>query len=532
MIKQNNTLPKKENPPTLSEIADKIRAKTEELINYYLNNEKNNVNVVEKSLRLEIFQIACMYLQLYLMALQDRFDYSANSEEYYEGDLVPRTLKTIFGEVRYWRTYFTKKKGGGGFYPFDAITGLTSDGFSPLVMSLAAKLATRMSFKASVLVFKCFYDWAPSSEAVQGLVIGMGRDAVPYMEQRKAPENDGEVLVIEVDGKATPTATEGELKKRRGPRKKNTSCCNRHCNKDRRSRCHNRGKNKKKGDKRKNGRSITLVVMYTLKRGEDGKLHGPINKQVWGSYSPRKVMLAWAKEQASKRGFPEDTKKRVHIVIDGELCLYDGLIKLFPNATFALDIRHLEEKIWKVGRKFHKKGSKELEAWASAKIKYLYTGKAAQLITELKKLKLSLSARANRDKVKRDKVSELISYMEKRPTMMKYKQLIEEDMVIASGIVEGAARYVVGERMDCGGMRWIPERAEALLKLRCIELNGDWDKFFDWGYQQWVEKMKAGEKVIIRSEIPEPLDTAESVDDYFFECILEHIENDEILEAA
>ncbi len=97
-----------------------------------------------------------MYLQLYLMALQDRFDYSANSEEYYKGDLVPRTLKTIFGKVRYWRTYFTKKKGGGGFYPFDAETGLTSDGFSPLVMSLATKLATRMSFAASVLVFKCF----------------------------------------------------------------------------------------------------------------------------------------------------------------------------------------------------------------------------------------------------------------------------------------------------------------------------------------------------------------------------------------
>ena len=41
-----------------------------------------------------------------------------------------------------------------------------------------------------------------------------------------------------------------------------------------------------------------------------------------------------------------------------------------------------------------------------------------------------------------------------------------------SGIVEGAARYVVGERLDCSGMRWIPERAEALFHLRCIELTG------------------------------------------------------------
>ena len=118
--------------------------------------------------------------------------------------------------------------------------------------------------------------------------------------------------------------------------------------------------------------------------------------------------------------------------------------------------------------------------------------------------------------------------MEKRLEMMNYKQLIDEDMVIASGIVEGAARYVIGERMDCGGMRWIPERAEALLKLRCIELNGDWDRFFNWGYQQWIKKMRNGEKVIVRSEIPDSLDTKESVSKYF----LDNIEDEEIQDAA
>jgi len=268
--------------------------------------------------------------------------------------------------------------------------------------------------------------------------------------------------------------------------------------------------------------------MYTLKRDENGRVHGPINKRVWGSYAPRKVMLAWARNQASKRGFPKDTNKRIHIVTDGELCLYDGLIKLFGKATFALDIRHVEPKIWKVGRLFHETGSSELAAWVSEKVEYLYTGKIAELITELKELEISLSARTKLDKDELKKLSALISYIEKRPTMTNYKQLIEEDMTIASGIVEGAARYVVGERMDCGGMRWIPERAEALLKLRCIELNGDWEHFFNWGYQRWIEKMKGGEKVIIRSETPEPLDTAESVNDYFFN----DIENDVMQEAA
>ncbi|MCP4341089.1 MAG: hypothetical protein GY799_19920 [Desulfobulbaceae bacterium] len=201
--------------------------------------------------------------------------------------------------------------------------------------------------------------------------------------------------------------------------------------------------------------------MYTRKKGKDGKLHGPINKKVWGSYAPRNVMLAWARRQATKRGFPPETGKRIHCVVDGEKCLYDGLSQLFSNATFALDIRHLEEKIWKVGRFFNEKGSQELAQWVEEKTELLYSGHASVLLDDVKKLNTTVSARAKRDKSKREAVEKLINYMDPRLAMMQYKKLIEEDLVIASGIVEGAARYVVGERMDCGGMRWIPERAEA-----------------------------------------------------------------------
>ncbi len=85
---------------------------------------------------------------------------------------------------------------------------------------------------------------------------------------------------------------------------------------------------------------------------------------------------------------------------------------------------------------------------------------------------------------------------------MDYKKLIDEGLVIAAGIVEGAARYVVGDRMDSSGMRWIPGRAQALLHLRCIELNGDWDQFFDWGYRRWMAKLEKQEKVTIKTDEP------------------------------
>ncbi len=111
------------------------------------------------------------------------------------------------------------------------------------------------------------------------------------------------------------------------------------------------------------------------------------------------------------------------------------------------------------------------------------------------------------------KILQLPGYLEKRLSMMAYRNLIEADLVIASGIVEGAARYVVGERLDGSGMRWIPERAEALLHLRCIELNGEWERFFAWSYQRWLDRMHTGQRVMLRTNPADALPTEASMEE-------------------
>jgi hypothetical protein len=58
--------------------------------------------------------------------------------------------------------------------------------------------------------------------------------------------------------------------------------------------------------------------------------------------------------------------------------------------------------------------------------------------------------------------------------------------------------------MDNSGMRWIEERAEAVLLLRCIEVNGDWE----WAQQQRSEELRLGKPVQIRSELPSQLPQA------------------------
>jgi hypothetical protein len=511
----------KQNPPSLQHIQEQIRSTCEDIIHFCLAETASTFYQTEQALQVKISTLACLFLQLFLMSFQEQFDYSSWLEEgkHYQGNLVSRTIKTIYGDVRYWRHYLVRK-GGGGFYPLDAGIGLTGDGFSPLVMSLATRLATRLSFSASVLLCRGFYGWAPSSEALQHLIIGMGKDSGTYMEQAPAPTDDGEVLIIEVDGKATPTATEAELQKRRGNRhaKPHACGCARHRSKAKRA-CRGKKKPRQPGDKSKNGRRITLVVLYTLKRGDDGRLHGPINKRVWGRYAPRKVMIVWARRQATQRGFPPETDKRIHIVVDGETCLYGGLSILFPQATFALDIRHVEERLWKVGRTLYGPSPDAVAHWVADQRELLYRGRAAQLLTGLKALRLTLSARAQRDAAKREALRELIGYLQKRLSMMAYQDLLEADLVIASGIVEGAARYGVGERLDCSGRRWIPERAEAVLHLRCIELNGEWERFFAWSYQRWLERMRSGHRVVLQTNQVDALPIEASMEETETQCL-------------
>ena len=206
--------------------------------------------------------------------------------------------------------YLIRRVGGSGLFPLDVVLGLTRDRLSPWVMQWVARLATRMSFKAAQMVCKAALNWAPATETIEQVVLGMGRDAAPFMKQLKAPSGDGEVLVIEVDGKCPPTATEAELAKRRGKRRlKHEGDCACGCQRHRgRAKREARGskKRRKRGDKSKNGKEVIVVVMYTLKSGKDGRLHGPINKKLYATFAGRKAAARWARAEATKRGFGPD----------------------------------------------------------------------------------------------------------------------------------------------------------------------------------------------------------------------------------
>ena len=500
-------------PPTVDALQQQAREQLEEIIASCLS-EQGPASFLEfETILLGLPRsLGCVLIPLFLRARHDRLDpadWHARGYRTADPD-AERTLKTRCGPVTSIRAFLVPRRGGGpGVHPWDGALGLTRDGFSPLIIGGFRRLATRVSFQVASELGGMFLGAAPPGSAIEEWVLGLARPAYVYLSDGPLPENDGDVLVIEIDGKAVPTATDQERQRRRQPR----SCCERGCKCQRhrgRARRKRRGRKKRrtKGDKSKNGRSATLVVMYTLRRGEEGRLHGPINKKVFGTFGSRKSAMEWARAQAPRRGFPPGTARTVRIVIDGETCLEPRLRRLFRGAIVTRDIRHAQEKLWEVGRLFHREGSAELTSWVEELVELLYKGHVRALLDRLKQAMRGISPRGPGTKEKREVLKRVTDYLEARVKLMDYGRLREKDLVIASGVVEGAARYVVGERLDNSGMRGIEARAEAVLLLRCIEVNGDWEAFLRWSQERRNQELQRGEVVQIRSKTPTQLPEA------------------------
>jgi hypothetical protein len=166
------------------------------------------------------------------------------------------------------------------------------------------------------------------------------------------------------------------------------------------------------------------------------------------------------------------------------------------------------EYLWEAGRSLFKEGRAELVEWVEAMKEALYEGRIEDIIDELQDQLDRLPKRGHGMKNKRSKLEKARNYIFKRIEKMDYKTLQEQDLEISSGAVEGAVNYVIAKRFDCGGMRWTRQRAEALLHLRCIEINGDWEAFIEYMHDKTTRQTQQHqENIFLKSKKANTLPT-------------------------
>ena len=419
-----------------------------------------------------------------------------------------RNLNTFFGVVRYWRTYLRGAVVDGerhGFHPLDVALGLTADRLSMHLLSLAARLATKLPFAQVRATLGWFLSAVPSTEVIEHAVLGMGRWTGQWFQSAIAPADDGDVLIALFDSKGAPTATDSELaRRRRKRRKRKPTDSPRHRGRQRRA-LYGGKPRRNKGDKSKNAKMATMVVLYTLRRS--GKqLLGPINKWVYASFAPKRHAFEIARREANKRGFGPGAGKVIQVLTDGDPDLAVYVRQYFPEAIHTLDVMHALEYLWTAGESFLPEGSQALHHWVHAQKRLLYRGRIGAVLAELSQRLIRIPPTGPGNKGKRKRLLEALTYLNKRRGQMNYGELIAKDLEIATGAVEGAIKHVIGHRFDHGGMRWIKERAEALLQLRCIEINGDWDRFADFVHDRTQQlRINTGARVRIQQHSPTAL---------------------------
>ena len=122
---------------------------------------------------------------------------------------------------------------------------------------------------------------------------------------------------------------------------------------------------------------------------------------------------------------------------------------------------------------FHKDGSDEAKGFVEERLRGLLEGRVGYVIGGLRQRLTKGSVRGR----KREVVESAIEYLENNREHMKYDEYLAAGYPIGSGVAEGACRHLVKDRLEQTGMRWTVTGAQAMLHVRSLYLNDQWDEF-------------------------------------------------------
>jgi hypothetical protein len=140
----------------------------------------------------------------------------------------------------------------------------------------------------------------------------------------------------------------------------------------------------------------------------------------------------------------------------------------------VIDFVHVIERLWTAAWCLHAPGDSTAEDWVATHALALLAGHAAQVAAALDIQATTAGLAAGR----RTGIDAAIRYLTGNIDHLHYDQALQDGWPIATGVIEGACRHLIGDRLDITGARWGLHGAEAILKLRALTANGDLDSYW------------------------------------------------------
>jgi len=202
-------------------------------------------------------------------------------------------------------------------------------------------------------------------------------------------------------------------------------------------------------------------------------------------------IFGWIAQEVEQRGGSEQNRPLV-LLMDGQTSLWDAGLVHLPVERFEvveiLDLLHAASYVWKAVHLFYPNNSVKAAKLARKQLSLLISGKLDQMIR-------SFLGKAGRDKLSKKQkydLHKIIGYFRSNAERMNYADFLAAGYPIASGIIEGACRTVVKDRMERAGMRWVFDGAHAMMGLRSIHLSNLWDEFLEYRIGKEQERLYPG----------------------------------------
>ena len=168
---------------------------------------------------------------------------------------------------------------------------------------------------------------------------------------------------------------------------------------------------------------------------------------------------------------------------EGELLIVSEDNK--AHTVDILDLLHVLPRLWTAAHLFHKEGNAEATAFVRQRLLRVLQGQAKSVIADLRRQGTTRKLQGT----KKQQLRRLTEFLETNLQRMRYDEYLAAGYPIATGVIEGACRQVIKDRMERTGMRWKIPGAQALLELRTIHTNGDWDSFHEFRITQETQRL-------------------------------------------
>jgi len=390
-----------------------------------------------------------------------------------------RPLATVFGEVEVTRLAY-RRRGSRNLYPADAALNLPAERHSHGLRRLAAAEAARGSFEEAAAALERATGQRLGKRQVEALTDRAAVDVEAFYATRTHPAGDegaeGDVLVISADGKgivmrpdalrpatakAAATAT-GKLQSRLS-----------------------------KGEKRNRKRLAEVGAVYdltpvartpadvlTTKTG-DAPPPAPKAGNKWVTASvvdDAATVIASVFDEAERRD--PNRERRWVALVDGN---NHQITRIEAEAeargvdvAVVVDLIHVLEYLWGAAWCFHPEADPAAQAWVHDRALAVLDGNARDVAAGIRRR--ATTTRLN--KQKRAKADACAKYLTNKADYLNYPTALAEGWPVASGVIEGTCRYLIADRMDITGARWSVNGAEAVLKLRALRANNDFDAYW------------------------------------------------------